>query len=43
MKLEGGRGTYIGIPRQFTELANGLDVQTRIIPRNINTYKLWKP
>ena len=38
MKLEGGRGTYIGIPRQFTELANGLDVQTRIIPRNANTY-----
>ena len=29
MKLEGGRGTYIGIPRQFTELSNGLDVQTR--------------
>ena len=30
IKLEGGRGTYIGVPRQFTELANGLDVQTRI-------------
>ncbi|MEC8412674.1 MAG: hypothetical protein VXZ30_01445 [Planctomycetota bacterium] len=38
MKLEGGRGTYIGIPRQFTELSNGLDVQTKIIPRNPNTY-----
>ncbi|RZO53457.1 MAG: hypothetical protein EVA77_06880 [Phycisphaeraceae bacterium] len=38
MKLEGGRGTYIGIPRQFTELSNGLDVQTKIIPRNPDTY-----
>ncbi|MEG3585646.1 MAG: hypothetical protein VX351_05515, partial [Planctomycetota bacterium] len=38
MKLEGGRGTYIGIPRQFTELSNGLDVETKIIPRDPGTY-----
>ena len=38
MKLEGGRGTYIGIPRQFTELSNGLDVETKIIARDPETY-----
>ncbi len=39
MKLEGGRGTYIGRPRQFTELSNGLDVLTRITPRDSATYE----
>ena len=38
IKLEGGRGTYIGEPRQFTELPNGLDVETKIIPRDPLTY-----
>ena len=38
MKLEGGRGTYIGEPRQFTELSNGLDVETKIIPRDPMDY-----
>ena len=39
IKLEGGRGTYIGEPRQFTELANGLDVETKIVPRDPVTYE----
>ena len=34
MKMEGGRGTYVGRPRQFTELSNGLDVETKIQPRD---------
>ena len=38
IKLEGGRGTYIGEPRQFTELSNGLDVETRIVPRDPMDY-----
>jgi len=38
IKLEGGRGTYIGEPRQFTELSNGLDVETKIVPRNPMDY-----
>ena len=38
MKLEGGRGTYIGEPRQFTELSNGLDVETKIVPRDAMDY-----
>ena len=39
IKLEGGRGTYIGRPRQFTELPNGLDVLTKITPRHKVTYE----
>ena len=38
MKMEGGRGTYVGRPRQFTELSNGLDVETRIQPRDTFDY-----
>ncbi len=38
MKMEGGRGTYVGRPRQFTELSNGLDVETRIQPRDTFNY-----
>jgi len=38
IKLEGGRGTYIGEPRQFTELSNGLDVETKIVPRDPMDY-----
>ena len=38
MRMEGGRGTYVGRPRQFTELSNGLDVQTRIQPRDSFNY-----
>ena len=38
IKMEGGRGTYVGIPRQFTELSNGLDVQTKIVPRDPVSY-----
>ena len=38
MKMTGGRGTYIGEPRQFTELSNGLDVLTAITPRDQNDY-----
>ena len=36
MKMTGGRGTYIGEPRQFTELSNGLCVLTAITPRDQN-------
>lgn len=39
MKMEGGRGTYVGRPRQFTELSNGLDTETKIQPRNPDTYE----
>lgn len=38
IKMQGGRGTYVGIPRQFTELSNGLDVQTKITARDPETY-----
>ena len=38
MKMEGGRGTYVGRPRQFTELSNGLDVETKVQPRDPSTY-----
>ena len=38
IKLEGGRGTYIGEPRQFTELSNGLDVETKITARDPMDY-----
>ena len=38
MKMEGGRGTYVGMPRQFTELSNGLDVETTIVPRDSMDY-----
>lgn len=38
MKIEGGRGTYVGRPRQFTELTNGLDVETSIQPRDATNY-----
>ncbi|MEC8855115.1 MAG: hypothetical protein VYC41_04590 [Planctomycetota bacterium] len=38
LKMQGARGTYVGRPRQFTELENGLDVVTRIQPRDALTY-----
>ena len=39
MKMEGGRGTYVGLPRQFTELSNGLDTETKIAARDASTYE----
>ena len=40
IKMEGGRGTYVGMPRQYTELSNGLDVQTKITPRDGDDYSV---
>ncbi|MAV55550.1 MAG: hypothetical protein CMJ28_06295 [Phycisphaerae bacterium] len=39
INMRGSRGTYVGRPRQFTELSNGLDVITRIQPRDQVTYE----
>ena len=39
LNMRGSRGTYVGRPRQFTELENGLDVITRIQPRDAMTYE----
>ena len=40
MKMVGANGTYVGRPRQFTELSNGLDVETEIRPRDPSNYSL---
>ncbi|MGB0325508.1 MAG: hypothetical protein ACPGGL_08265, partial [Phycisphaerales bacterium] len=39
LNMRGSRGSYVGRPRQFTELGNGLDVITRIQPRDAITYE----
>lgn len=40
LKMTGSNGTYIGRPRQFTELSNGLDVETEIVVRNPMDYSI---
>ena len=39
IKISGSRGSYIGRPRQITELANGSEVQTLIQPRDQISYE----